>query len=86
MKKEHNYYVYILASQRNGTLYIGATNSLFTRLFQHRLRENPKSFTAKYNITKLVYFENYKYINDAIKREKQMKKWERACPANISYN
>jgi predicted GIY-YIG superfamily endonuclease len=77
MKKEYSYYVYILASQRNGTLYIGVTNSLFTRTFQHRLKENSKSFTTKYNISKLVYFENYQYINDAIAREKQMKKWER---------
>jgi predicted GIY-YIG superfamily endonuclease len=83
MKKEYNYYVYILASKRNGTLYVGVTNSLLTRSFQHKLKENPKSFTAKYNIDKLVYFENYKYVNDAIAREKQLKNWQRECPATL---
>ena len=76
-KKEHRYYVYLLASQRNGTLYIGVTNSLFRRGFQHQLKQNPESFTARYNVTKLVYFEIYAYIQDAIKREKQLKKWSR---------
>ncbi len=78
MKKEHIYFVYILASKRNGTLYIGVTNSLFRRSFQHKLKENSNSFTAKYNVNKLVYFETYHYISDAITREKQLKKWNRA--------
>ena len=77
-KKEHRYYVYILASKRNGTLYIGVTNSLFCRIFQHKLKLNPESFTARYNVKMLVYYESYGYINDAIKREKQLKKWNRA--------
>ncbi|MCU0679496.1 MAG: GIY-YIG nuclease family protein [Planctomycetes bacterium] len=77
MKKEHRYYVYILANKRNGTLYIGVTHSLFARTFQHKLKENPDCFTARYGIDKLVYFEIYQYIQDAIKREKQMKKWNR---------
>ena len=75
--KEHHYYIYILASKRNGTLYIGVTNSLSRRSFQHKLKENPKSFTAKYNATRLVYFETYGYIQDAIQREKRLKKWKR---------
>jgi putative endonuclease len=78
MKKEHNYYIYILTNKRNGTLYVGVTNSLLTRSFQHKLKENPNSFTAKYNIDKLVYYENYQYINDAIAREKQLKNWQRS--------
>ncbi len=78
MKKEHIYFVYILASKRNGTLYIGVTNSLFRRSFQHKLKENANSFTAKYNVNRLVYFETYHYVNDAIAREKQLKKWNRA--------
>ena len=77
MNKEHRYYVYILANRRNGTLYIGVTNSLFSRTFRHKLKENPQSFTARYNIDKLIYFETYQYIQDAISREKQMKKWNR---------
>jgi len=76
-KKEHNYYVYILSNKNNKVLYIGITNNLFNRSFQHKLKENPNSFTAKYNINKLVYYEPYRFINDAITREKQMKKWRR---------
>ena len=78
LKEERLYYVYILASKRNGTLYVGVTNSLFRRSFQHKLKENPKSFTAKYNVDKLVYFETYGDIYEAIYREKQLKKWKRA--------
>ncbi len=77
MKKEHRYYIYILANKKNGTLYIGVTNNLFNRIFQHKLKQNKNSFTAKYNINKLVYYEIYQYIEDAIKREKQLKKWKR---------
>ncbi len=66
MKKEHEYYVYILSNKRNGTLYIGVTNSLFNRTFRHKLKENQSSFTARYNIDKLVYYESYQYIQDAI--------------------
>jgi putative endonuclease len=53
------------------------TNSLFARSFQHKLKQNPASFTAKYNIDKLVYYEIYQYVNDAIDREKELKKWKR---------
>jgi len=76
MKQERQYYLYILASQKNGTLYIGVTNNLFQRIYQHR-NKTAKSFTEKYNINKLVYYEIYQYIQDAIVREKQMKKWKR---------
>jgi len=77
MSQEYIYYVYILSSKRNGTLYIGVTNDLFNRSFQHKLKQNPDSFTAKYNVNKLVYFEEYQYIQDAILRETQLKKWNR---------
>ena len=76
-KEEYCYYIYILASNRNGTLYIGVTNDLFARSFQHKLKINKDSFTAKYNVDKLVYYESYQYIQDAIEREKQMKAWKR---------
>ena len=76
-RKKHRYYVYILASKKKGTLYIGVTNGLFNRNFQHKFKITPKSFTAKYNVTTLVYFETYRYIGDAIAREKQLKKWKR---------
>ena len=77
IKKAHIYYVYILANKRNGTLYIGVTNDLFNRSFQHKLKQDPNSFTAKYKIDKLVYYEEYQYVQDAILREKQLKKWNR---------
>jgi len=83
MNKNHGYFVYILASERNGTLYIGVTNNLFSRSFQHKLKINPDSFTAKHNINKLVYYETYQYIQDAIQKEKQLKKWNRLWKLRI---
>jgi putative endonuclease len=77
MPKEHTYYIYILSNKKNGTLYIGVTNSLLKRTFQHKLKEHPDSFTSKYNLDKLVYYENYQYIEDALNREKKLKKWNR---------
>jgi putative endonuclease len=78
MSKEHNYFVYILASRRNGTLYIGVTNSLLKRTLEHKEREHKNSFTDIYEVIKLVYYEHYQNISDAIVREKQLKKWNRA--------
>ncbi len=77
MKKEHRYYVYILASKRNGTLYIGVTNNVLNRNYQHKIKQDKKSFTAKYNVDKLVYYEVYQYVNDAIEREKELKRYKR---------
>ena len=77
MKEEKQYFVYILASKRNGTLYIGVTNNLLNRSFQHKIKEDKNSFTAKYNVNKLVYYEVYQYVNDALEREKQLKNWKR---------
>ena len=77
MIKNYTYYVYILASKRNGTLYIGVTNNLFSRMLQHKLKTNKNNFTAKYNTDKLVYYEEYQNIQDAIVREKELKKYKR---------
>ena len=71
------YYVYILASKRNGTLYIGVTSDLLRRTDQH-LRGTTGSFTSKYSVKKLVYFEATDSIEEAIYREKQLKHWNRA--------
>jgi putative endonuclease len=71
------FFVYILASQKNGTLYIGVTNNVLNRNFQHKTKENPNSFTAKYNIDKLVYYETFTDPRVAIAREKQLKRWRR---------
>jgi len=77
MKQEKYYYVYVLASKRNGTLYTGVTNNLLNRNFQHKIKLNKKSFTAKYNVNRLVYYEVYTDIRDALTREKQLKNWKR---------
>ncbi len=69
-------YVYILASGRNGTLYIGVTANLATRHWQHT-SGNGSEFVRKYKAYKLVYYEQFNDIREAILREKRMKKWER---------
>jgi len=71
------FYVYILASQRNGTLYIGYTDDLSRRLYEHR-NTGLSRFTAKYGVHRLVYFEEHETREGAWTRERQMKKWRRA--------
>jgi len=71
------YAVYILASQKNGTLYIGITNNLPQRIEQHGSLAVP-GFTSRYRVTRLVYVERYGDVNEAIAREKQLKGWNRA--------
>ena len=73
-----NYYVYILANSTNTTLYIGVTNDLVRRMYEHRHKLAPGGFTAKYDIHKLVYFEYTNDVRAALEREKQLKKWNRA--------
>jgi putative endonuclease len=70
------YSVYIMASRRNGTPYIGVTNHLAARALQHRTGIGSQ-FTSKYAVRMLVWYESYGSVNDAIAREKQLKKWER---------
>ena len=65
--------VYILTTKKNTALYTGVTSDLYSRIVEHRERKHPKSFTAKYNINKLVYFEGFHSIEEAITREKQIK-------------
>jgi len=74
--KVKTYYVYILANKRNGTLYIGVTNNLKGRIYQHKAGLY-EGFTKKYSINKLVYFEMFGSIDYAITREKRLKKWNR---------
>jgi len=75
--RKKKYYVYILASKRNGTLYVGVTNNLTRRLEEHRDKKL-NSFTSKYNICKLVFYERFEKVADAIYQEKCIKKWKRA--------
>ena len=72
-----SYFVYILASRRNGTLYVGVTNDLVRRISQHKSKVVP-GFTRKYNVDKLVYFEEYASILEARARERALKRWDRA--------
>jgi putative endonuclease len=71
------FYVYILASQRNGTLYIGITSQLTRRVWEHK-QKVVKSFTKEYGVNKLVYYEVHDSADTAITREKRLKKWNRA--------
>ena len=73
---EKQYYVYILASKKNGTLYTGVTNNLVKRIYEHK-NDFVKGFTQKYNVHNLVYYEIYNDVKDAITREKRIKKWKR---------
>lgn len=69
-------YIYILASQKNGTIYVGVTSNLLNRVYEHK-NELIKGFTKKYNIKNLVYYEVFDSITEAIEREKTLKGWRR---------
>jgi putative endonuclease len=71
------YHVYLLASGRNGTLYVGVTNDLVRRVHEHKAKDH-RSFTKQYDVTRLVWFETYDDPENAILREKDIKKWRRA--------
>ncbi len=80
MKKS---YVYMLTNQHRTTFYIGVTANLSKRLMQHQTGEGSK-FTSRYNITDLIYFEEFLDINQAIAREKQLKNWKREWKLNLA--
>ncbi|MEP7095444.1 MAG: GIY-YIG nuclease family protein [Flavobacterium sp.] len=75
----HSYYVYIITNRHRSTFYIGVTNNLKLRLYQHKenMENNIRTFASKYNIEFLVYYENFTWIHEAIAREKELKKWNR---------
>lgn len=75
-------YIYILASARNGTLYVGVTSDLVQRVFQHKAKF-VESFTSKYDVDKLVWFEQTESMESAIRREKQIKTWKREWKINL---
>ena len=73
-----SYYVYILSNKYRNVLYTGVTNDLIRRVYEHRNHLIKDSFTARYNVTRLVYFETTEDVRSAIEREKQIKSWPRA--------
>jgi putative endonuclease len=75
--RDHSYFVYLLASRRNGTLYCGVTNDLLRRVSEHR-EGRAESFARRYGVTRLVWFETHSEIAEAILREKRIKGWNRA--------
>ena len=77
-----SYYVYILASKRNGTLYIGVTSDLVRRIDEHK-NKRIAGFTSKYNVNLLVHYEEFEDIDYAIHREKRLKEWPRQWKLNL---
>jgi putative endonuclease len=73
----YKFYVYILTNKRKTVLYTGVTNNLHQRLFQHSTKQNGNSFTAKYNVEFLIYYEKFGWIQQAIEREKENKDFPR---------
>ncbi len=73
---EKSFYVYILASRRNGTLYIGVTSDLIKRVWEHK-KKCAEGFTEKYGVDKLVYYEQFRNAEYALRREKRLKKYNR---------
>ena len=81
----HTYYVYIITNKYRSTYYIGMTNNLKERLSQHKenLELGNKTFASKYNLEFLVYYEKFVWVEEAIAREKELKKWRREKKMNL---
>jgi putative endonuclease len=82
MPREHRYYVYLLTNKNNKVMYVGVTNNLERRVHEHKTKMVP-GFTEKYNVDKLVYFEETHDVRAAIAREKEIKKWRREKKNNL---
>ncbi|MBI5037396.1 MAG: GIY-YIG nuclease family protein [Candidatus Kerfeldbacteria bacterium] len=78
----YTYYVYIMTNKRNHILYIGVTRNLEYRVWEHKNKAKP-GFTSRYNVTNLVYYEEFAMLMDAIQREKQLKNWHRGWKFNL---
>lgn len=76
------FYVYILTNRSNSVLYLGVTNNLIKRVWEHK-NSFVESFTSKYKVKKLVYFESFQSINEAVAREKRLKNWHRDWKINL---
>ena len=79
---EKNFYVYILASRRNGTLYVGVTSDLIKRVWEHK-HKLAEGFTEQYDVNKLVYYEHFLDTGNAIRREKRLKKYNRKWKTDL---
>ncbi len=77
-----NYYIYIIANKKNGTIYVGVTSDLVKRIYEHK-NKLVEGFSSKYGLDMLVYFEETNDVNSAIKREKQIKSWKREWKINL---
>ena len=77
------YYVYILTNKNHTVLYTGVTGNLPKRIYEHKTHLDPKSFTAKYKVDRLIYFEETNDVKTALEREKQIKSWNRASKVNL---
>jgi len=75
-------HIYMISNKKDGVLYIGVTNHLERRIFEHK-NKLIKGFSSRYNLVRLIYFEQFQLIQEAIKREKNMKKWKRAWKINL---
>ncbi|MGM0608384.1 MAG: GIY-YIG nuclease family protein [Candidatus Muiribacteriota bacterium] len=80
--KNKQYYIYILTSKKNGTLYTGITSNLIKRVYEHK-NKLVDSFTKRYEVDKLVYYEVFTDVKEAILREKRIKKWKRQYKLNL---
>lgn len=81
-RAHHCYYVYIMTNKPKGVLYIGVTGGIDDRIERNKAGKGSK-FTKKYNLDKVVYIEEFQYVNDAIAREKQLKRWHRQWKINL---
>jgi putative endonuclease len=82
MPRGHRYYIYLLTNKNDKVMYVGVTNNLERRLYEHKMKMVP-GFTEKYNVNKLVYFEETDDVRSAIAREKEIKKWRREKKNNL---
>jgi putative endonuclease len=85
MRREHIFYVYIISNYERSTFYIGFTNNIVRRIIEHKNGVGSE-FSKKYKLMHLVYYEEYQYVNDAIAREKEIKKWRREKKINLIKN
>ena len=78
-----NFYIYIITNKKYGVLYIGYTNNLKRRVYQHKNKVHPATFSARYNLDTLVYYEIFESKEEALLREARFKKWDREWKINL---